>query len=267
MLTSMLLFQMKWTECLHGAGSLRDCLVDLSEMFGARVVHLHRVCTETGRQRTIASLDRESREGARPLTRTVGPGILASARSRARPGTVWTLTDDPTALEEDDRAARWLHDRHLREVAAIPLGLSGTEADVLELYLPSRLPPAMRRNLECVASGAAAAWERREKGRIARILTSAAAVSERLAQKIVPDQISPLSPANPLNLTAAEMRICTLFRGGAATREITATLQISESTLRTHLRNIYAKTGACGQVELVRMLLGDPEPPLQRISG
>jgi DNA-binding CsgD family transcriptional regulator len=267
MLKSMLLFQMKWTECLHGAGSLRDCLADLSDMFDARVVHLHRICTETGRQRTIASLDREAREGARPLIRAVGPGILAPAQSRARPGTVWMLTEDQDVLRPDDRVVCWLKDRRLRDVAAIPLGLSGTEIDLLELYLPVSLSPVMRRTLEATASAAAAAWERREKGRIARILTSASAVSERLAQKIVPDRVSPLSPANPLNLTAAEMRICTLFRGGASTREIAVVLQISESTMRTHLRNIYAKTGVCGQVELVRVLLGEPETPQHRIVG
>lgn len=257
-----MLFQMKWTECLQGTGSLRECLGDLSDIFGAEVVHLHRACEETGRQRTIASVDRDARRGARPLTRAIGPAILASARSRARPGTVWLLEDDEklTASHREERAFRWLSDRGIREVAAIPLDRDGMETDILELYMPVPLRAQSRTHLECLASAAATAWSRRQKGRISRVLSAMPAVTERLAQELTPRGATLLSPSNPANLTAAEMRICAMFSAGHSTTDLTRALQISDSTLRTHLRNIYAKTGVSGQVELVRVLLSAQNP-------
>ncbi len=44
-------------------------------------------------------------------------------------------------------------------------------------------------------------------------------------------------------------------------------LKVSESTLRTHLRSIYAKAGVAGQLDLVRLLLSaDPDKP-PRMAG
>jgi DNA-binding CsgD family transcriptional regulator len=252
----MMLFQMKWTESLHGSGSLRDALTELSEIFGAPVVHLHRTCTRSGRQRTIASVDRDAREGARPLTRGVGPALLASVGTRARHGTLWTRgeVEDTPGSVIDERTTRWMSDRRFREVAIIPLSWSETEIDILELYLPARLSAHVRAHLECVAAAVAAAWARREKGMITRRLSAAPAISGTAA-RTNHDAVSLLSPSNPSRLTAAEMRICGMVESGATTSDISRTLRISESTLRTHLRSIYAKTGVGGQVELVHALL------------
>ena len=262
MLPRLLLFQMKWTESLHGNGSLRECLTELSEMFGAQVVHLHRTCTRSGRQRTIASVDLEARAGARPLTRAIGPAILAATSNLARPGTVWTLdeAEDLARLQGEERTLRWLADRRFRDVAAIPLEQSGTELDILELYMSATLPGQKRATLECLAAAAATAWSRRQSGRIARVLSAMPTVSDKHCADLQPGRASLLSASNPSNLTAAETRICAMFRNGACTADIARILRISESTLRTHLRSIYAKAGVSGQVELVRVLLADPAP-------
>jgi DNA-binding CsgD family transcriptional regulator len=260
MLTSMMLFQTSWTECLQGEGAFRDCLAELSGIFDARIVRVLRICERSGRQRTIASLDRGAPQGERPLTLSLGPVLFAAARAPVRLGTVWTLNELDGAPRDilGERALRWMGDRGIRQVAAIPLDRTDIELDAIELYFSKPLPDDLRANLEIVAATAMHAWRRRRKGRIARLLRATPAIAERMAQPLMPAAISPLSSSNPFNLTAAEMRICGLLQGGHSSASVMGNLQISEPTLRTHLRNIYAKTGTRGQVDLVRVLLGDP---------
>jgi len=260
-LTSLMLFQTSWTECLQGRGAFRGCLSELSEIFDARIVRVLRICERTGRQRTIASLDRGAPEGERPLTLSLGPALFASARAPVRLGTVWTLNDldgePPDILGE--RALRWMGDRQIRQVAAVPLDRMGTELDAIELYFSSPLTDELRSNLEIVAATTSEAWRRRSKGRIARVLSATSAITKSLAKPVTPGADSLLSPSNPFRLTAAEMRVCGLLQRGDSNAALMGHLQISEATLRTHLRNIYAKTGMRRQVDLVRALLGEPE--------
>jgi DNA-binding CsgD family transcriptional regulator len=264
-----MLFQTKWTECLHGAGGLREALSELLDLTGGRVAHLTRHCALTGRHRTIASLDRGAREGERPMTAPLGPALLTLSGAAARAGTLWTLgdLDRPERDTLDDRALRWMADRRLRDSAVIPLDRGGSDLDILEIHFPAALSPAFRAELEVAATAMSAAWRRRQKGRIARLLSATPAIAERLAQEAPAARPSPLSPVNPLGLTAAELRICVLFRNGHPPHQMAQHLKVSESTLRTHLRSIYAKAGVGGQLDLVRLLLAaEPDKP-PRMAG
>ncbi len=264
-----MLFQTKWTECLHGAGALRETLSDLLDLTGGRVAHLTRHCGLTGRDRTIASLDRGAREGERPMTTPLGPSLLRLSGAAARAGTLWTRADldRPEHERLDDRALRWTADRRLRDTAVIPLDRSGSDLDLLEIHFPAVLSSTLRAELAVAATAMSVAWQRRQKGRIARILSATPALAERLAQDTLVARPSPLSPANPLGLTAAELRICVLFRNGHPPQQMAQHLKVSESTLRTHLRSIYAKAGVAGQLDLVRLLLSaDPDKP-PRMAG
>jgi DNA-binding CsgD family transcriptional regulator len=252
-----MLFQTKWTECLHGVGSLREALSDLLELSGGRLALICRSSESAGRHRIISTLDRGARAGERPITVPFGPSILKASARGARPGTLWTMGDlDPVDRDSlDDRALRWMADRSFRDVAVMPLDRTGADLDLMEIHFPAAVPPSLRATLEVAAASASAAWRRREKGRIARLLSATPALAERLSGAEPPTMLSPLSPANPLGLTAAELRICVLFRDGHPTHDLASYLRISESTLRTHLRSIYAKAGVGGQVDLVRLLL------------
>ena len=265
-----MLFQTKWTECLHGAGALRETLSDLLDLTGGRVAHLTRHCGLTGRHRTIASLDRGAREGERPMTTPLGPSLLTLSGAAARAGTLWTLADLDRAERDtlDDRALRWMADRRLRDTAVIPLDRAGLRPRHPRTPSPrGPVSATLRAELDVAATAMSAAWQRRQKGRIARLLSATPAIAERLAQEASTARPSPLSPANPLGLTAAELRICVLFRNGHPAHEMAQHLKVSESTLRTHLRSIYAKAGVGGQLDLVRLLLAaDPDKP-PRMAG
>lgn len=250
-------FLVRWTECLHGSGNLRETLALFAELTGSRVVNVLRFDPETGRQRTITCFDLDAREGKRPLTKGMAPFILWRHGAYARPGTVWTLTETDRVRQEnlDDMGQRWMADRGFGEVVVIPLGRNGTDLDAIEFYRAKPLGNTGDPMLEWLATSAAQLWSRRREGLIARLLRSVPAITERLHGPEPVGQGNILSSENPCRLTAAETRICMLIQAGYGLNEMGSKIGIAEATIRSHLRSIYAKTGAAGQVGLVRLLL------------
>ena len=248
-------FMMRWTECLHGNGSLRETLMQFCNLALAEVVHLHRVNTVTGGQRSIATVDRRASQGARPLIRAHGMALVGQTLSRAKPGTLWSMHElDRDAVSRlEPRVVAWMEERGLREAMLIPLSSTSDATDVLEFYLSAPLDGPRRLALETLSLAVAEAWGRRPEGRIARILRAAPAINANLA--LDRPNLHPLSPSNPLGLTAAESRICSLIQRGVDLTEASKALSITDSTLRSHLRSIFAKSGVAGQVGLVRLLL------------
>ncbi len=61
-------------------------------------------------------------------------------------------------------------------------------------------------------------------------------------------------------LTAREMEVAALAMGRMPTRDIAARLFISENTVKTHLRNVFRKTGATSRGELRRRLAPPRDP-------
>ena len=66
-----------------------------------------------------------------------------------------------------------------------------------------------------------------------------------------------LSADNPARLSRSEYRVCLLLRHGQSPDQMLAELGIKESTLRTHLSNLYAKTGARNLAELTFQLVSE----------
>ncbi len=250
-------FLVRWTECLHGTGNLRDTLALFAELTGSRVVNLSRFDPETGRQRTITCFDLDAREGQRPLTKGMAPSVLSGHGAHARPGTIWTLgeKDRVQRVELDNRSQRWMEDRGFGEVVVIPLGRKGADLDAIEFYRANTLEDADDPTLQWLAFATAYAWGRRPKGRIARLLRSVPAITELLQSPDPAVPVDILSSENPCRLTAAETRICILIQAGYGLNEMGMKIGVTEATVRSHLRSIYAKTGAAGQIGLVRMLL------------
>jgi DNA-binding CsgD family transcriptional regulator len=255
MVPSALSFMIRWGECLHGEGSLREALLEFAELAAADVVLLQRLNSATGSQRTIATVDRSSMRGARPLTRAHGLALVGATSSRAKPGSLWSMAElDRDATDRlDARVLGWMKDRSLHEAMLIPLSAEGDQHDVLEFYSSAPLDHLRYLAIEMVASATAEAWRRRPRGRIAQILRAAPAMNDR-SQSICA-AAHPLSESNPLGFTAAELRIADMIQRGASLRDLSGTLGIADSTLRSHLRSIYTKAGVAGHVGLVRLLL------------
>jgi DNA-binding CsgD family transcriptional regulator len=61
-------------------------------------------------------------------------------------------------------------------------------------------------------------------------------------------------------LTPAEQRVLTAIVKVGGVPEVAPTLGISETTVKTHLRRVFEKTGATRQADLVRLVAGYASP-------
>ncbi len=245
-----------WTECLHGAGDLRGTMISLSRCVRAVSVMLIRATLQPQRQRIISSFDSAAASGALPLTRPLGLDLITIPPHRARTGSLWSLRDPNLAPQDSlhPQQIHWLAQRAIADVIVLVLGQNGSSIDLLEFHLEHRANTRDLAQIEDLGQAIAFAWNRRPTGRVARMLSNAPGTARRL-QPDQPETSAPLSSANPWQLTPTELRICGLIRDGLAATDIVATFGIAESTIRSHLRSIYAKAGVTGQVGLVHKLL------------
>jgi DNA-binding CsgD family transcriptional regulator len=64
---------------------------------------------------------------------------------------------------------------------------------------------------------------------------------------------------NPAPLSIREYRIVCLAKEGMSNKEIASQLNIEESTVKCHRRNVMRKLGLKGKVEFLRFLLNVPQ--------
>ena len=77
-------------------------------------------------------------------------------------------------------------------------------------------------------------------------------------------RIDPAVAAAALGLTAMESRVAVLLAEGKTVREVAEATGRLESTIRTHLKHIFAKHGLARQADLVRLLWSLPGAPKSR---
>ena len=70
-----------------------------------------------------------------------------------------------------------------------------------------------------------------------------------------PTRLDPALVAVGLGLTPMESRVAVLLAEGKSLRGVAAATGCKESTIRWHLRQIFAKCGIARQAELVRLVL------------
>ena len=73
-------------------------------------------------------------------------------------------------------------------------------------------------------------------------------------QKIKPEEAI-LGVSNPANLSRAEFRVCLLLSRGLSVKAVSEDLNLSENTIRSHLRAIYAKTETASLPELIYLIM------------
>jgi DNA-binding CsgD family transcriptional regulator len=245
-----------FTRALCNRGNFDDALRNLAGLARADAVLLE--CLAPDGATLIAA---HSAEAHRLLTPRHRPGlaqaVLAKAGIVPHPGSVWLMSEMLSRHERDEIASGSdLSEAVLRDVVVIPLDAARGQMHVLELRFTTDLPDHNRVLLASLASMLSSIWTEHSPG--ARMRPKA------------PAQVAPapspglLSDANPFSLSRAEYRVCLMVRDGLRAGGIAAALGISENTVRSHLRSIYAKVGIGSQVELLHAL---QSPPPRRRAG
>ena len=244
-----------WCGGLHGAMPLDNALRSLASGLDAEAAalarHHHR---NEANPRTIALFDCE-----REIRRAYVQDVLGYLFSVARAGTAWFLSDlldDPDWRDSIDLST-WRGRRGVTEIVVMPLAQSAQQSDYIEFHFSRALAKSERIEVEALVPTIVRSWGGRKPG-----LVTGAVANERLSQarhralNMRPDWDTPLlGMSNPANLSRAEFRVCLLVSRGLSVRGMCKELGLSDSTVRTHLRAIYAKTGTSSMAELLYRVL------------
>lgn len=238
-----------WCEAIHGKQPLARALRSLAESLGAEAVAVTRVSLNPGGQTGMVCFDAASGPDLRaPLDRSYARALLGAYFDKARTGTAWFRS---VIEDEMDPALSLFHARRqMGDLAVIPLEGTGRTIDFLELHFPTRQSAHRHALISFVADTLARTWQNRAEGQFTEAL-----LRVDLARKVAQPGAPVLSMQNPARLSRAEYRLCLLLSQGRSAQEAREDLGISESTLRSHLRNIYAKTHTHSQSDLIYLLM------------
>ncbi len=250
-----------WCEALHGGQPLKDAFAHLVSGLGAEAGMLVRTHLNEFRSSRIEMHDCRSDCGSHPLKTTFADGHFGPHLTKPRIASVWlgSAHVGESGANPAPALGEWQAARRMKEFAVLVLSGGPTTRDHIELHFREQLSRDVQASLGAVVPTMARTWATRQVGLITRTV-----INKRLSCDMERPGIAMttlLSINNPARLSRAEFRVCLLLSRGLSALGVSAELSLSDATVRSHLRNIYAKTETSGLAELVFMLLGAHRPP------
>jgi len=232
-----------WSEASQGIVNVGSALDGLHAALETEMIALSR----HGRNDGVRLIRRGNMLRSSP-ERSFAPVVLGGYLARPLIGSVWMASQVDGV--EDPALVRFQQRHRLAELAVIPIEVLPSRVDFLECHFAAPTDRRAESALAEIAPVLARIWGRRIRGLFAETLLDGSRVAgaTSAAEPILSDD-------NPTNLSRAEYRVCTLLSRGLNGEAVRTELEISASTLKSHLRNIYAKTGSTGQADLLYRLL------------
>ncbi len=239
----------QWCDCLQGNSPIRDAMEILAKSIDVEAIALTRSSREHDGKVSSLFFDQGLKSAATtPLNRSFAASVLGPYFDRPKPGTVWFKS--LTNTESDPKLDSFQRSRHFTELAVIPLSVEEKSAMFLEMHFSIHRGTSQHATINMCAPTLAETWARRKPG----LMTELILKRNRPNQQAV-TQTALLGTENPAKLSRAEFRVCLLLSRGLSSKRVCDELVISESTLRSHLRSIYAKTETSNKSELLYLLL------------
>ncbi|MGR3512760.1 MAG: helix-turn-helix transcriptional regulator [Paracoccaceae bacterium] len=253
-----------WCGGLHGAMPLGEALKALASGIGASsaAIARHHYRSEE-RPRLVALYPGAS---TTPLTRPYVDEVLGPLFQQARAGSVWFLSDlyDDPVWSMSHTLASLLRDGSTRDVVAIPMSANRQSVDYIEFHFEKPLSRAEQKEIEALVPTIERSWLGRKPGLVATsTLEGRALPAARYSNENErPRWDRPiLGMTNPAGLSRAEFRVCLLVSRGLSVKAVSDELGLSDNTVRSHLRAIYAKTETSSLSELIYLILSVTEEP------
>lgn len=239
-----------WNAALTGQFQFDDVIAILVRQIDARNVSLFRF--EGGRAHPISTRARAF-DDHKPVASTGNllRFICEHYPDKIQPGSLFQLSrlrafDDypQSAAKQEWDAKTWVKDASL-----VILAKEDDRIDALEFSFDTEvthnphIPPFL------VTTAMANAWDNRTPGIISRTIQN-----NRRSRSGPLRSAAILGPENPAGLSRAEQRVCRLLADGETAGMIAERLGLSVSTVRSHLRSIYAKTETTGQINLISVI-------------
>lgn len=242
----------EWTANLGKRDAFSDTLAQLRTVTHAVHAAVFRKCRTTRRRICIAGRNSAHGKALSGSGQLFADNLLGEDLFLLRKGEVHLLTDAAGISASELRAKTGY-----TEIIICILDGDTEHIDLLELQYRARPLECDLMLLQIQASTFAQAWKCRHSGAVRTMIKgNELRVAHDRSSDAVCAEVDVLSTKNPMRLTRAEFRICSLIQGGMMTSELLVKLHISQNTFRSHMRSIYLKTGTRGQVELLHMLHG-----------
>ncbi len=239
----------QWCESLQGHAPLIGALGEITRGIGAEAANLARVRRGPGAHAKSLIFDNLPDKSPLPaLERSFALSVLGSYFSQVRTGSIWFRS--VVEIEEDPALTDFQSRRRLSELAVVPLEVSEKSIDFIELHFADRLDPDRYALLNVIVATLTRTWSNRKNG----LLTKSTMQAQRrdFGAASMP---AILGFENPAKLSRAEFRVCLMLSQGLSNARICEEPEITLSTIRTHLRSIYAKTQTTSRSELLYHLL------------
>jgi DNA-binding CsgD family transcriptional regulator len=215
-----------WTAALQGAGDLGRAAEFMMEMMPARHIRASRIIATTGEVKRIFASNAAPR---RDIGRMSWPSLPQAGCVVMTPGA---------------------------DAAVIVFQHDAAQCDILEVGLSQPLNERQRDLLDLLAVALADGWMRRQPGLISGRIVDLA--RRNVSRKNITVAAPILDYTNPYALSRSEFRVCAMIGQGLTAKHIARELRLSEATVRSHQRAIYAKTALSGQIEVMFHLQTHP---------
>lgn len=234
-----LLTFIKWCQ---GRVDLTVNLSTIAAHFGADFAGLSRWDEEGARLRTAGFVPVNRTKRTAVAEQGFADTVCGAWTGHLKAGAALLHSEIKDELQLDDaRLAQWMHQNNICDIGIICVAVDGRKRDLIELHFSA--PP--KRNWATVsalqAPCLADVYAGRSRGLIVETIFQNGRSSAR--SKPAGETLPILSSTNPMGLTRCEWSICVLIANGLSRDGIANELCVKPSTVQTHLRNIYAKTG------------------------
>lgn len=242
----------QWCECLHGSDPLLRSLEVLGTGLNAEIVAVARYPLDSSSAARSVIWDRKGDNLTGAGKRCYARALIGSYLDAARAGSLWFRSTVET--NGANELAEFHAARQLRELAVIPLQASSKFVDTFEIHFSDRLRGQQQVVLTSLAPVLARTWRNRAEGLFTEALLRVSRSTDRTEIGRI------LSAENPARLSRAEYRVSLLLSRGLSLQEVKAELCIRDSTMRSHLSSLYAKTNCSSLGELI-FCLTSPDVP------
>ncbi len=144
---------------------------------------------------------------------------------------------------------------HAQDIAVIPMSVTRQSVDYIEFHFAQGLARAAQHEIEALVPTIERSWRGRKPGLVTQVIADdRVPVARRLSDRANWD-VPILGMSNPAGLSRAEFRVCLMLSRGLSVKTVSEELSLSENTVRSHLRAIYAKTETSSLPELIYRIL------------
>lgn len=244
-----------WSAAVSGNLRLEPVVATLGRQIGAAHLSIYRLTISDRKIQPALAVDRRDDQRPERISGSLASFAVTAFPDDVLPGKIFRLSE----LQGDPRFAgtaaeiEWAARPDIAQISVVVLGVEGPNIDILEI-LYNRMPDF---NVDIptavIAIALSDAWSHRTPGLVLGLVAKFG-IRNRLRPELFKSHV--LSPDNPYALSRSQMRICQLLAAGQRPADIARLMQVSITTVRSHLRNIYAKTNTAGQFEVIALING-----------